>query len=84
MNTVWGSMSIQVPSQMIIESKNGVKLRDTLTRRGNISQYKKRKAFKLTTGGTHTNILDQGARLDLNNLQKTLMEEKKLFKNRKK
>lgn len=83
MNTVWGTTNIQVPSQMIIENRTGAKLRDTLTKRGNISTHKGRKAFRLTSAPGHTNILDQGARLDLNNLQKTLKEEKKLFRMKK-
>jgi len=85
MYTVWGSTSIQVPSQMITSTKSGEpKVRNTLTKRGNIATYHKKKSIRLTTSTGHTNILDQGARLNLNNLQKTLLEEKKLFKNRKK
>jgi hypothetical protein len=84
MNTVWGSMSIQVPTQMIAETRYGAKLRDTLTRRGNIATNKGVRAFLLSTGGTHTNILDQGTKLNLNNLQSVLKKEKKLFKKRKK
>jgi len=83
MYNVWGSTSIQVPSQMIAETRYGAKLRDTLTKRGNIATNKGVRALILT-GGKHTNILDQGTKLDLNNLQSVLKKEKKLFKKRKK
>lgn len=82
MYNIWGSTSIQVPSQMIAETRYGAKLRDTLTKRGNIATNKGVRALILT-GGKHTNILDQGTKLNLNNLQSVLMEEKKLFKKRK-
>ena len=83
MYTVWGSTSIQVPSQMIAETRYGSKLKNTLTKRGNLATNKGVKAFILTGGTGHTNILDQGTRLNLNNLQSALKEEKKLFRKRK-
>lgn len=85
MYSVWGSTSFQVPSQMLSYTKSGEpKVRNTLTKRGNISTYNKKKAIRLTTSTGHTNILDEAVRLNLNNLQKSLLEEQKLFKERKK
>ena len=82
MQTVWGTSSIQIPDRMLVETKNGYKLKDTITKRGRLATNNGITPFRVSSAPGHINILDQGDKLSLNNLQSVLKEEKKLLKNK--